>query len=305
MAIYWFYYRPTFESFANIELSSEEQVIHLYKELLQRQPTPMELKNASSDITSGIITIDGLQQRMIDSEEYIRIIKLQSNELAPELKKMLYEKKTLDYLSRLYIESTANPLNPKLVLPIRDIFQYIEYNDIAIRMVFKSPLWKEFERDLLNSFQLNKDDTIQMFEKTFVKEDLMKQAKQRLISQVSSIQDPPQQVQREMINSKSASINEPSLLLAKPSPSTIEGFTSDMTVSSAPIQEDDDIPYTVTNTNVKNTEKFVPKPTEDGHAFETFAASTFAMDSDMTPLINQINKVANNVFNKDRIAAQL
>lgn len=303
--LYYVHYHPKFEQFANITPSPEEEIIKLYQDLLERQPSPTELQKYLGEMKTGQLTMDGLQQQLLDSDEYQRWMKLQSNELAPELRKMVYEKRTLSYLSRAYSESTGRAISPKFLLPLRDIFIYIEYNDMALRLFLKSPVEEEFEKQLLNAFQLNKETTLELFEKTFPKEDLLKEAKSRTKGQVSSIQDPPPQVLAEGVakSANQASVNESSLLLTKPASATIEGFTSKI-VTPAPAMKEQELHDLYRREEWRSTS---PQPVDSGHMFETFVSSidTFSTSLDAGKMMMDAQEIATKIFNKDEAAKLL
>ena len=63
----------------------EDQVVSTYNTVLDRQPTAKELVDASRDIKASKLSILGLRQRLMDSDEYIQLIKMQSNALTPEI----------------------------------------------------------------------------------------------------------------------------------------------------------------------------------------------------------------------------
>jgi hypothetical protein len=147
--------------------STEERVIDTYQEVLHRQPSSTELINATRDITSNLITWDGLRQRMMDSDEYARMIKLQSNSLTPELDKMLSDSRLLREISAIYREVRKKDIPPSMVLPLRDIYIVINYNPFTLVVLLQDPKYKTFEEDLLRTEQLDKNTTLDLFTKTF------------------------------------------------------------------------------------------------------------------------------------------
>lgn len=315
--MFWLYRQPSFEQFVDVKIDAEQLVINTYNELLNRQPTPSELKRDANQLEVGLLSVNGLQQRIIDSDEYNRIIKLQSNELAPELRKMTYEKKTLTHISDMYMDARRIPVNPKILLPLRDIFIYIEYNEIALRMVLQSPKWGQFEEDLLNAFQLSKEEVIEMFEKTFVKAVLLDNALKSLKTakyQVSSIQDPPPEVaSKPILNIPQAprtvaSVQDPTILLTERFVNEVTAGTSSTTLKKnrvADVQDTLNEGFDVSEYPIIQAALIGPKPIRDGKPFVASPGNVLHKDPDSTPMFEEIEKTAKKVFDKDAAAKAL
>jgi len=169
----WFSKQNTEGFFTNQTV--EEQIIRLYVDTLNRQPTGQELIEYERKISKKQMTLDGLRQKLIDSEEYERHMKTQTNALAPELNRMLSDKLLIEKIAVIYKEEKRRTVPPKLVLPYKDIYIHLDYNEYTFRAFLRSSEFDEFEQDLLRMENMSKEDVIRAFDKKFKKDELVKE----------------------------------------------------------------------------------------------------------------------------------
>jgi hypothetical protein len=155
-----------------VQMGLEEEIMSLYSEILQRSPSSVELISASRDISSGKLTTDGLRQRLMDSDEYARIIKLQSNSLTPELPKIIADKELLHKIIAIYREEKKLPVPNEAILPLKDVYIWLNYNEYAFRAFLQDTAYPNFESDVLRNDTLDAVILKEMVEKTFEKKDL-------------------------------------------------------------------------------------------------------------------------------------
>jgi uncharacterized membrane protein YgcG len=124
-------------------------VTGIYKEILDRYPSRVELIENRRAILSGKRTFDDVRQRLMDSSEYAQKIKMQSNALTPELPKMISDSRLLRKLASIYKDERLKDCPPKMVLPLKDIYIKLDYNDQALRYMLRSAKWTNFEEDIL------------------------------------------------------------------------------------------------------------------------------------------------------------
>ena len=153
----------THESFGNSVIDND--IILTYAEVLQRQPNTRELIEQSRNINSGLITMDDLRQRLITGEEYQRLKKLQSNELSPELPKVIEDTNLMNKVSKLYESELLTDIPSNIILPLKDIYVYLGYNDKAFKAMLRSKNYDNFESDLQYSYNnnLNYEMTMSLF----------------------------------------------------------------------------------------------------------------------------------------------
>jgi len=157
----------------NQNTNAQAQVIQLYAEMYNRQPTSEELKRDSNKLLNGEITVEGMSQRMIDSAEYLNKIKMQSNSLTPELDKMLSDRDLLNRLSQIYLEECARAEPRAMVLPLRDIFIYLDYNEYAFRAMLRDSSYTDFEKGVMSTPDLNHPQVMDAFNGSFNKNTLV------------------------------------------------------------------------------------------------------------------------------------
>jgi len=107
-----------------------------------------------------------LRQQLIDSDEYSRAMKIQSNNVKPELERIISDRKLLGQIAILYNNIRNKTLPPKMGLPLKDIFIHLNYNIPALTKVFKDPAYTYFETDVTNAL-MDKEEMLNLFDETF------------------------------------------------------------------------------------------------------------------------------------------
>ena len=159
------------EHFA-VQVGLEDEIIQLYSDLLERSPSADELITNSRDISDGKLTLDGLRQRILDSDEYSQLVKLQSNSLTPELPKIIADKALLQKIVSIYREERKSDPPNNAILPLRDVYIWLNYNEYAFRAFLRNKAYANFENDILRNDTLDEVALQAMIEKTFDKKEL-------------------------------------------------------------------------------------------------------------------------------------
>lgn len=159
----WIDEREYFDVYPDVE----ERIINVYEDVLHRQPTSAELVATSRDVKDNAITWDGLRQRLMDSDEYERMIKLQSNALAPELDKMLADARVIKEISAIYQYARKRQIPSKMILPLRDLYVTLNYNPFMLAALLQDKAYDYFETDVTRSDTIDKTALIDMFTKRF------------------------------------------------------------------------------------------------------------------------------------------
>ena len=146
----------------------ENKVIDLYNELLQRQPSAKEIHNQSLDIVKGQLTLDELRQRIINSDEYQINMKMQSNTLVPEIHKMVSDRALLDRITDIYSQELKATVPSRVILPLKDLYIYFNYNEGALRSLLRDPQYLTFEKDVATTESLTYTDLIEIFNRYYV-----------------------------------------------------------------------------------------------------------------------------------------
>lgn len=165
-----YYFKVNIEKFHTYDDEGyvENKVIDLYNELLQRQPTPKEIHNESLDIVKGNLTLDELRQRIINSNEYQINMKMQSNSLVPEIHKMVSDRALLDRITDIYTQELNLNVSPRMILPLKDLYVYFNYNEGALRGLLRDPQYSTFEQDVITRESLAYIELIGVFNSYYV-----------------------------------------------------------------------------------------------------------------------------------------
>lgn len=150
--------REVYEQFTGTDTRDADVnkfVVKIYNDILQRNPTPEELTEHRQAILGGKRSFDDVRQRLIDTPEYRNMMKLQSNQLMPEMPKMISDSKLLRHLADVYNEERHVDIPPKMTLIIKDIFIILDYNEPALRYMLRSEKWANFQEVIMNSDDFN------------------------------------------------------------------------------------------------------------------------------------------------------
>lgn len=147
--------------------AATSQVITIYKELLDRDPNGTELSGDVAAINSGMLNSFSLRRRIMDSVEYSNSIKLQSNSINPELSKMISDQNMMHRISEIYKAEIGSTIKQYILLPLRDIFMLLEYNEWSLRAMFRDASYKKFENDIKSTPDLNNPQMMDIFNRYF------------------------------------------------------------------------------------------------------------------------------------------
>jgi len=162
-----------YENFADTAATLEERIAETYTAVLQRQPTSKEIIADTRDMRAGTLTMRGLRQRLIDTEEYARNMKLQSNRLAPELDKALSDSELFKALKDIYAAVRGKDMPANMLLMYKDIYVFLDYNEWTFRAFLASKKFADFEKEVLLVSDMDKETLLALFAKTFDKKELV------------------------------------------------------------------------------------------------------------------------------------
>jgi hypothetical protein len=152
-------------------------IVEIYNQVLQRQPSGKEILAARTQLENRDTTLEGLRKRLIDSDEYERLMKTQSNVLAPELTKMISDESVLTLIKQLYLTYRQSVVPKFMLLPLRDIYIYLNYNRFKLSAALRHKNYSAFEKDLKSESVLVKDYVLRRFLYFFKMADIDSDAK--------------------------------------------------------------------------------------------------------------------------------
>jgi hypothetical protein len=154
-----------------VERTDENQyeyiIIASYKKILNRNPTVDELRMYLDQFKSGEINENLLKIYLLNSTEYVLNVKLQSNEINGDVEYSYAKDDLISIISRLYFnELKAEP--PKgMLLPLRDIYMYLESNPYIFRALLVHENYAKFEAEILATKLLKKEYLSIIYDKYF------------------------------------------------------------------------------------------------------------------------------------------
>lgn len=147
--------------------TNEYTIINIYKSILQRQPNSSELNRNLYLFGTNELDDDRLKRELLNSPEYARLTKMQSNDVESGLEGALAKEDLLTKLTNIYYEERKDDCPKKMILPLRDTYIHLQYNDYLYRAVLKNNNYSKYERDVLDSALLTKEKLLELFNKYF------------------------------------------------------------------------------------------------------------------------------------------
>jgi len=151
-------------------LNKDYDIINLYKNILNREPNANELKKAKK------IPISDLKIQLLNSPEYDHMINMQTNNASDNIEGIISKKNLLEIISKIYNEELNENINTKLLLPLRDVYAHLQFNEYLFRAMIVNNNYRNFEEDILNSTMLSKEKLIILFNKYFDLKELKSDA---------------------------------------------------------------------------------------------------------------------------------
>jgi hypothetical protein len=151
-----------FESFENSNDVSDN-IIKLYYDTLQRAPTSEELKKQTKDIFEKKYDYKELELRIVNSDEYQRLIKTQTTTILPETTRVLEEKELITRVKRVYLKIREKECVAEMYLPLKDLYIYFEYNVYKFVALLRDTKYADFENIVKNDPNLSRESLIELY----------------------------------------------------------------------------------------------------------------------------------------------
>jgi hypothetical protein len=147
---------------------NEFVIINMYKNLLDRQPTPYELNKHLQEFYEKNIDEESLKMRIYNSTEYKMIVKMQSNDVDAGLITVASSENLLDKLRGMYYDLLKKEPEKEMLLPLKDCYIHLQYNDYLFKaMLIHSNYWK-FENEVLEAAMLSREKMLEIFNRHFL-----------------------------------------------------------------------------------------------------------------------------------------
>lgn len=158
--------RATFETFENRN-DVASKIIQIYYDNMKRAPTTDELRKHTDDISEKSYDYNELELRLINSEEYQRLIKTQTDTILPETARMLEEQDLVARIKSIYLKVREKNCPEDLYHPLKDIYIYFNYNVYKFVALLRDSKYPEFEDIIKRSPNLDKNGLIELYTGTF------------------------------------------------------------------------------------------------------------------------------------------
>jgi hypothetical protein len=141
--------------------STEYEVIDVYKKILNRSPTSVEIE------LKVFLSKDELTEELYNSYEYDRLIKIQDNLAINDIEQTIAQRNLNTKITYLYKELYNKTPDERLLMTLKDCFIHLR-NDPYLFLVFmQSKNYIKFENEILTTKNLTKAAILEIFDKYF------------------------------------------------------------------------------------------------------------------------------------------
>jgi hypothetical protein len=161
---------------------SEYQVIEIYKEVLKRSPTNIEIKNKM------FYTKEELTEELYNSYEYERMIKIQDNLAISGIEKSIAQRNLLKKITKIYKDYYIREPDVKILIPLKDCYIHLRSNIFLFIAFIQSKNFSTFENEVLSTTILTKKLLLEIFDKYYNLLELKLMAEDKIRSTKGNLQ---------------------------------------------------------------------------------------------------------------------
>jgi len=148
---------------------NEYTIINVYKNVLDRQPTDLELSKNLQDFYENEMDESILKLRIYNSAEYKIITNMQSNDIKPELITNISKGQLKEKLIGFYKDQhNTIIINTKLIDILIKCYAHLQFNDYLFRAMLMHDKYMVFENRLRNEVRLSDEKILEIFNKSFI-----------------------------------------------------------------------------------------------------------------------------------------
>lgn len=151
-------------------------IINTYKKILNRNPNEKELVNHILLFKRGELNEDLLRTYLLNSTEYAINSKTQSNDIDADIEYSFAKEDMMIMLSDIYFSELGVEVPKNMLLPLRDIFMYLDNDRYLLRALLINDNYVSFENEVINNRRLKKETILNIFTKYFVLDDIRSRA---------------------------------------------------------------------------------------------------------------------------------
>jgi len=154
------------------QVNHEYTVISLFKNILDRNPSKSEIEKYSRQLLNQEVDEQMLRIILINSVEYRRNSKLQSNDVHNDLEYSYARGDMISYINQLYFIELDKEIPKSMILPLKDVFAYLQNNEYLFRALLNNTNYNLFQKDVIDLKMMTKSGISELFNKYFVLYDL-------------------------------------------------------------------------------------------------------------------------------------
>jgi len=154
------------------QANNEYIIMSVIKSVLNRSPTSSELIRYSEQIENNELDEHLLKIQLMNSTEYRKNIKLQSNDVAIDLEYAYAKEDMISYVSKLYFDERSIEVPRVMLLPLRDLYVYLQNNEYLFRAVLTHSNYSLFEKEVSETRLLTKSSLAEIFNRYFLLYDI-------------------------------------------------------------------------------------------------------------------------------------
>lgn len=158
--------KDKYEKFENSSDVSSN-IIKIYYENMKRAPTSQELQKHTKEIFEKNYDYNELELRLINSDEYQRLVKTQTDTILPETSRIIEEKQVVDRIRKLYLKVREGECPVRMYLPLKDMYVYFDYNVYKFVALLRDSKYSDFQTDVLRVSNLSRNKLIEIYLATF------------------------------------------------------------------------------------------------------------------------------------------
>ena len=140
---------------------SEYQVIEIYKEVLSRSPTTIEIKDKI------YLTKEQLTEDLYNSYEYERMIKIQDNLAVSGIENSISRKNLIKKITKIYKDNYIRDPDVRILIPLKDCYIHLRSNIFLFIAFIQSKNFSKFENEILSTTILTKKLLLEIFNKYY------------------------------------------------------------------------------------------------------------------------------------------
>ena len=135
---------------AEARTKTTQMVLGVFMDVMRRPPSPAELDAYVKRVTLKGLTQFQLETILLNSDEYLRDVKNQSDDPQAELRRVVSEQYVLTHVVDMFQDVKGKQPVPQVIMPLKDMYQLLgPQDDERFRAFLGSKFYPDWENDVL------------------------------------------------------------------------------------------------------------------------------------------------------------